>query len=52
MATFINKGLTENPEIANTPSGFWSIYRDWVELGIPNFGMNATNEMLLNYEKY
>ena len=52
IVTFVNKGLTKNTEIANTPSEFWSIYRDWVELGIPNFDTNATNEMLLNAAKY
>ena len=30
------KGLTRNPEIGNTPSGFCPISGDWGELWIPN----------------
>ena len=47
MKAFVNKRLTRNPEIANIASDFLTISRDCVQLGIPNFGTIATNEMLL-----
>ena len=47
MKVFVNKGFTKNPEIANIPSDFLTISRDFIQLGIPNFGTIATNEMLL-----
>ena len=30
------EGLTRNPEIENTPSGFYPKSEDWGEFGIPN----------------
>ena len=52
MKAFVNKGLTRNPETANIPSDFWTKSRDCVQLGIPNFGTIATNEMLLIAAKF
>ena len=52
MKAFVNKRLTRNPEIANIASDFWIISRDCVQLGIPNFGTIATNEMLLIAAKF
>ena len=46
MTTSVNKGLTRNLEIPNISSEFCTIYRDSGELGIPNFGTNATAEMV------
>ena len=36
MTIFFCKGLTRNPDIRNTPSGFCSISGDWDKLGIIN----------------
>ena len=52
MKAFVNKRLIRNPEIANIASDFWTISRDCVQLGIPNFGTIATNEMLLIAAKF
>ena len=52
MKAFVNKRLTRNPEIANIASDFLTISRDCVQLGIPNFGTIATNEMLLIAAKF
>ena len=36
MTIFFCKGLTRNPDIRNTPSGFCPISGDWDKLGIIN----------------
>ena len=52
ITTSVDKGLTRNLEIPNISSEFCPISRDSGELGIPNFGTNATAEMLRNAAKY
>ena len=47
MTIFVYKGLTEN-----TPPEFCSISEDWGELGKSKFGMNVSNEKLLNATKW
>ena len=51
MTIFFCKGLTRNPDIRNTPSGFCPISGDWDKLGITKFDANVSNKISLNTAK-
>ena len=52
MKIFFYKGLTRNPEIANTPVWvFPNIWRLWGQVRDTRFGTNVSNKILLNAAK-